>query len=736
MPGSPPAASSGRDAPGRRARARAHGVPRGRVLGSRGRLRSGDRSRRGSSPSRASASRTAATSAPTGSCAARRASSTRRRRAGSPTGSGLVLPGRPRRGEAVRPPSEPAVHDLDAAAGGAPQAPLLRADDDAASRSASTRTATSPTCAPTRRRCRSRRSLPRASRPTSSSARTTFPPKPRRYERKVKNAQEAHEAIRPAGDRFRTPQEVRAELSRGRARALRADLDAHRRVADGGRAGPDRLAADRGRLERRRGRRVRRLGTVITFRGFLAAYEEGRDDDARRRTTTRSAACRTSRRATGRAARVEPKGHETNPPARYTEARLVRTLEELGIGRPSTYASILGTILDRGYVFKRGTALVPAFLAFSVVDCSSSTSAGSSTTTSRRDGGRPRPDRDRRRAAGRVARASTSATDGAAAAAGQRPPRAGLGPRRDRRSRDQLARDRRRDRPPRRPLRAVSRARRAAREHPRGARPRRADGRAGRGAPRAAQRRARLGPIRDRPPIVARTGRYGPYVTEVLPEDAKEKPPPRRCSRRCRSTRSRSTTRFACSCCRAARRRRGRRGDHRAERPLRAVRQEGEGIALARVRGAALHDRPRGALALLAQPRQRRGRGARDEAARELGTDPVGGKEIVLKEGRFGPYVTDGETNASLRKGDDPETVTLDRAVSCSPSAARRARRRDAAVAARLLKVLHKLRRPVRVLSSRTGRARNTLAAPRSSDRGRGRGGSSRPRVVTAGLPS
>jgi DNA topoisomerase-1 len=71
-----------------------------------------------------------------------------------------------------------------------------------------------------------------------------------------------------------------------------------------------------------------------------------------------------------------------------------------------------------------------------------------------------------------------------------------------------------------------------------------------------------------------------------------------------------------------------------------------------------------GALALLAQPRQRRGqRSATTKPLRELGTDPVGGKEIVLKEGRFGPYVTDGETNASLRKGDDPETVTLDRAV-------------------------------------------------------------------------
>ena len=107
-------------------------------------------------------------------------------------------------------------------------------------------------------------------------------------------------------------------------------------------------------------------GTVITFRGFLAAYEEGRDeteakDDDERRLPNVSEGDAVQLKE------LEPQGHETNPPARYTEATLVRTLEELGIGRPSTYASILGTILDRGYVFKKGTALVPSFLAFSVV---------------------------------------------------------------------------------------------------------------------------------------------------------------------------------------------------------------------------------------------------------------------------------------------------------------------------------------------------------------------------------
>ena len=107
---------------------------------------------------------------------------------------------------------------------------------------------------------------------------------------------------------------------------------------------------------------------MITFRGFLAAYEEGRDDDGAAQDDDEER--RLPNLAEGDAVELralEPQGHETSPPARYTEATLVRTLEELGIGRPSTYASILGTILDRGYVFKRGTALVPAFLAFSVV---------------------------------------------------------------------------------------------------------------------------------------------------------------------------------------------------------------------------------------------------------------------------------------------------------------------------------------------------------------------------------
>src|SRR5262249_6232410 len=105
-------------------------------------------------------------------------------------------------------------------------------------------------------------------------------------------------------------------------------------------------------------------GTVITFRGFLAAYEEGKDDVAEDEEERRLPPLKPGDAVEARA--LEPQGHATPPPARYTEATLVKALEDRGIGRPSTYASILGTILDRGYVVKKGTALVPTFLAFAV----------------------------------------------------------------------------------------------------------------------------------------------------------------------------------------------------------------------------------------------------------------------------------------------------------------------------------------------------------------------------------
>ena len=156
-------------------------------------------------------------------------------------------------------------------------------------------------------------------------------------------------------------------------------------------------------------------GTVITFRGFLAAYEEGRttrtatsddgDDRERRLPQMRSGDALT-------VLELAPDGHATQPPARYTEATLVKALEERGIGRPSTYASILGTILDRGYVFKRGTALVPSWLAFaSIALAGAALRRARRLRLHRRDGGGPRPDRRRRRRPGsRGCAGSTSAT--------------------------------------------------------------------------------------------------------------------------------------------------------------------------------------------------------------------------------------------------------------------------------------------------------------------------------------
>ena len=195
------------------------------------------------------------------------------------------------------------------------------------------------------------------------------PDAPRRYEKKVKNAQEAHEAIRPSGDRFRTPAQVKGEL-RGEEFAL-YELIWKRTVASQmadarGSTASVRLAAT---LTDAPAREVElsASGTVITFRGFLAAYEEGRDDSARRAGEDEER--RLPRLGEGtalRTVRADALGHETSPPARYTEATLVKAMEEMGIGRPSTYASTIGTIQDRGYVSNRGSALVPSWLAFAV----------------------------------------------------------------------------------------------------------------------------------------------------------------------------------------------------------------------------------------------------------------------------------------------------------------------------------------------------------------------------------
>ncbi|RUQ02416.1 type I DNA topoisomerase [Curtobacterium sp. HSID17257] len=205
----------------------------------------------------------------------------------------------------------------------------------------------------------------------------TIPDKPRSYAGKSKNAQEAHEAIRPAGDTFRTPSEMNGVL-RGNDWKL-YDLIWKRTVASQmadakgstasvvlGITSSDSVA---GVASTANGTDAEftASGTVITFRGFLNAYEEGRDEE---RHGGENGDAKLPQMAEGDhlgVSEVEAKGHDTSAPPRYTEASLVKTLEELGIGRPSTYAAIISTIMDRGYVTQRGSALVPNWIAFSVV---------------------------------------------------------------------------------------------------------------------------------------------------------------------------------------------------------------------------------------------------------------------------------------------------------------------------------------------------------------------------------
>ena len=487
------------------------------------------------------------------------------------------------------------------------------------------------------------------------------PPEPRRYERKVKNAQEAHEAIRPSGDHFRTPQDVRSEVSKDEHALY--ELIWMRTIASQmkdaqGQTVSLRIAASSSVNETVE---FGASGTVITFRGFLAAYEEGRDDD--RSAQEDDEERRLPNLAEGDSVELralEPQGHETSPPARYTEATLVRTLEELGIGRPSTYASILGTILDRGYVFKRGTALVPAFLAFSVValleqhfgrlvdydftarmeDDLDRIAAGDEHRVQwlgrfyfgDGDGGLHQLVSDLSAIDAREIN-SLEIADGIVLRVGR------YGP--------YLERDGQRASVPEELAPDELTLERAEEllSQPTGDRELGNDPETGRA-------------------IVARTGRYGPYVTEVLPEDSKEKP--HTASLFKSMSLETVTLEDALRLLQLPRvvgvapdgeevvARNGRYGPY--------IQQGKESRSLETEEQLFTIDLE-GALALLAQPRQRRGQRASAAPLRELGADPAGGKEIVLKEGRFGPYVTDGETNASLRKGDDPETVTLDRAL-------------------------------------------------------------------------
>jgi DNA topoisomerase I len=484
---------------------------------------------------------------------------------------------------------------------------------------------------------------------------------PRRYERKVKNAQEAHEAIRPAGDTFRTPQAVAGELSPDE-RAL-YELIWIRTIASQmadakGETVSVRIAGTSSADEVAE---FAAAGTVITFRGFLAAYEEGRDDKIPTAPGREEAERRLPHLTEGQeleAARLEPAGHETSPPARYTEASLVRALEERGIGRPSTYASIIGTILDRGYVFKKDSALVPSFLAFAVIglleqhfgklvdydftarmeDDLDRIAAGDEERVSwlRRfyygdgDSGLKELVED---LGGIDAREISSVPIGNGIVL--RVGRYGAYLERDDQRAnvpDDLVPDEL----------TVEKAEDLL-SQPSGDRALGVDPETGR-------------------EIVVRSGRYGPFVSEVVDEDSKEKA--RTGSLLSSMSPETVTLEEALQLLSLPRlvgtapdgeevlARTGRYGPYiQKEKETRSLERDEQVFEIT------LDE----ALALLAQPKAR-GRRSAKPPLRELGEDPSTKKPVVLKEGRFGPYVTDGETNASLRAGDSVEEVTIERA--------------------------------------------------------------------------
>ncbi|WP_375426613.1 type I DNA topoisomerase [uncultured Friedmanniella sp.] len=502
-----------------------------------------------------------------------------------------------------------------------------------------------------------------------------LPDKPRVYASKVKGAQEAHEAIRPAGDAFQTPAQTKLTGDQFRLYELIWMRTVASQMKDAeGQSITVRIDATRPAAEVCR---FTASGRTITFHGFLKAYVESHDDDS----ASDDAQTRLPQLAQGQSLRpdsVTASGHETRPPARYTEPSLVAKLEELEIGRPSTYASIIRTITSRDYVFKKGSALVPTWLAFAVTrlleehfpklvdykftaemeqvldQIAEGHAARLGVLTDfyfgspEGDGDRARGDHeglqrlvselgdidarklstfpigdleDESEIVVRVGRYGTYVEDAEARRAGvddELPP-------------DELTLELARE--------LLSK-------------------------PMGEERELGVDPETGNT-VVARNGRFGPYVTELLPEDAPK------------NAKARTGSLFASMSVETV----------ALEQALelmslpRVVGLDGDGLEITAQNGRYGPYLKRGtdsrsltgedqifsitleeALAIYAQPKQR-GRAAAKPPLKELGPDPVSGAPMVIKDGRFGAYVTDGEFNATLRRDDEIETITPERAA-------------------------------------------------------------------------
>ncbi|KJF25378.1 type I DNA topoisomerase [Rhodococcus sp. AD45-ID] len=556
-------------------------------------------------------------------------------------------------------------------------------------------------------------------------------PTPRQYTRKVKNAQEAHEAIRPAGDVFQTPGQLHSKLDADEFKLY--ELIWQRTVAS-------QMADARGntltlRISGTAGTgedcTFSASGRTIVFAGFLKAYVESVDEEAGGQSD--DAESRLPILVKGQevtATKLDPDGHSTNPPARYTEASLIKTLEELGIGRPSTYSSIIKTILDRGYVYKRGSALVPAWVAFAVVGLLEAHfgrlvdfdfTAGMEDDLDAIAGGREQ----------RGNWLSSFYFGGEHGAEGSVAREGGL-----------------------KKMVGVNLEEIDAREVNSirlfdDAEGREVHVRVGRFGPyleRMVQnpddpegdlisQRANLPD--DLPPdeltpeyaeklfatpqegrklgvdpltgneIVAKEGRFGPYVTEILPEPPAEPEPdivpvpePEEVSAGTTKTAVKKAAAKKAPAKKAAKKVAGpkpRTGSLLKSMDLATVTLEDalRLLSLPRVVGVdpeskeeitaqngrygpylkkgtdsrSLADEEQmftvtldDALKIYAEPKRRGRQASATPPLRELGVDPVSEKPMVIKDGRFGPYVTDGETNASLRKDDAVESISDARA--------------------------------------------------------------------------